>query len=590
MTLIQNRSLISRHWVIISLVSIALLVRVVYFFEIMQGPCYHQYLWEQSDMNFFHTWAQKIAGGDILVNDPLHPYHGWHDRVAEAYLRDYGDKDPTVYTKVTSGNVDLETKRQLWNRWYGEKRYHQEPLYPYTIAMLYSIFGMQVLWVYLFQLLIGIGSIFLIYDITLRLFNPQVAAVAGILAVLCGPLLFYETVLLRATLITFFGLLIVWLTIKALGRNSLISWGKIGFSLGLAVLLKSTFLLFLAGLVGYLTFFSGHSKKRVFAILSVLVVGMVIVLTPLLARNIAVGASPTGLSSVTAVTFLSANSHDSYPRGFFVSDYVAPVMAKTNGRVVPTFIETLKTQSFVNYTMLMWDKFSLLWHWYEIPNNANFYYYRLHAQILQWLPVTFLILAPLSIVGIGLAFYERRQCVPLYLLLTMHVVSILLVYVASRFRTPLIAALIPFAAFSIYRLIEGVKKRKSQTILLLSVALVLISFWTMRPLPKTVPLVRTADCGAPYEFYYRPRLSAAKSENNLDQRLKLYEDFLNSEPRSIRKLRSDATPQNQSDRNTAFLFSRFRRMYAKALLQAKQKEQAQVVLKRAGELEKLSSM
>jgi hypothetical protein len=265
-------------------------------------------------------------------------------------------------------------------------------------------------------------------------------------------------------------------------------------------------------------------------------------------------------------------------------------MAKTNGRVFATFIETLKTQSFVTYSMLMWEKVRLLWHWYEIPNNANFYYYRLHSKILQWLPVTFLVLAPLSLAGIGLALYERRRCAPLYLLVTMHVVSILLVYVASRFRTPLLAALIPFAAFTMVRLFESVKRRRLRTTTVLFAALILISFWTMRPLPETVPLVRTADCGAPYEFYYRPRLSAAKTESNLDEMLNLYAAFLRSEPHSIRKLSSDVLPQNQSDRNTALLFSRFRRMYAKALLQAKQKEQAKIVLKRAGELEKLSRM
>ncbi len=583
-----DRTVIKRHGLIIALVFTALMIRTAFLAEMLQGPCYQQHLWEQSDMNFFHGWAQKIAAGDLLVNQPLHPYHGWHDRAAEAYFRDYGDKDPEFSKKLKTGRVDLAKKRQLWNRWYGGKRYHQEPLYPYTIAIIYSIFGTNVVWVLAFQSLLGAAGIFLIHDITRRLFNPQTAAVAGVLALLCGPLLFYEAVLLRSTLITFFGLFVVWLTIKALGQGSVISWGRLGFFLGLAVLLKSTFLLYLAGLMVYLTFRSGLALKRALICIVVLMIGAAAALSPLPVRNIAVGASPAGLSSVTAVTFLSANARDSHPRGFYVSEHVAPVMAKTDGRVFATFVETLKTQSFLNYAMLMLEKINLMWHWYEIPNNANFYYYRLHSKILQWLPVTFLILAPLSLLGIGLAVYERRRCAPLYLLVIMHVASILLVYVASRFRTPLLAALVPFAAFTVTRLIEYAKTGGPRVVIVLSAALILISFWTMRPLPKNVPLIRTADCGAPYEFYYRPRLAAAKTINNLDEMLELYAAFLRSEPQSIRKLTAGTLPQNQSDRDTALLFSRFRRMYAQALIQAKQMEKAQKVLQRAVELEKLS--
>ena len=31
---------------------------------------------------------------------------------------------------------------------------------------------------------------------------------------------------------------------------------------------------------------------------------------------------------------------------------------------------------------MLWRKWDRTWHWFEIPNNENFYYYRLHATIL----------------------------------------------------------------------------------------------------------------------------------------------------------------------------------------------------------------
>jgi 4-amino-4-deoxy-L-arabinose transferase-like glycosyltransferase len=586
----QSKPFIRRHWVILTLLLVSLLIRIAYFAEIIKGPCYKQHLWDQSDMNFFHSWAQQLVDGDWLINKPLHPYHNWHERVADNYFRSYRERHATLHRNSLPLQVDMEAKRQLWNRWYGGTRYHQEPLYPYVVAVIYRLFGVRVAWVFLFQLSIGIASVFLIYDITMRLFDSRVAAIAGTLAVLCGPLLFFEMVLLRSTLISFFGLFFVWLILNVQNAESALSWVRIGLFFGISVLLKSTFLIFLAGIIAYLIFRHRHSVKRALIYSSALIAGVIISLSPLMVRNVAVGTSPLGLSSVTAVTFLSANAGDSHPRGFFVSENIASVMDKTNGAVIPTVIETLKTQSISRYALLVMHKFMLMLHWYEIPNNANFYYYRLHSYVLRFLPITFLILAPLGIVGVGLAICERRRCAPLYLLLSMHVVSILIVYVSARFRNPMIAALLPFSALTVARIGESLEKRNVRRALLICVFLTVVSFWTMSPLPKWLSLIRAADCAAPYGFYYRPLLLAADAEGNLAMRIRILKGLLRSEPQSIRRLGSGSPPENQSDRDTALLFSRFRRMYVNALLGAERKKEARIVMQRAKELERLSRM
>jgi len=120
--------------------------------------------------------------------------------------------------------------------------------------------------------------------------------------------------------------------------------------------------------------------------------------------------------------------------------------------------------------------------------------------------------------------------------------------------------------------------------------LTIISFWTMSPLPKWVPLIRAADCAAPYEFYYRPLLSAADAEGKLDARVRILEELLRREPQSIRRLGSGTPPENLSDRDTALLFSQFRKIYVNALLKAGRKMQARKVMQRAKELERLSRM
>ena len=578
----QSKSVISRHWVIITLLIVALLIRVVFFTEIIKSPLSKQYLWDYSDMNFFHSWAQEIVDGDWLINKPLHPYHNWHERKANEYFISIEARDPM--------RVDLNEKRQLWNRWYGEKRYHQEPLYPYLIAFFYQFFGVWVGWIFLFQLFIGIINILLIYVITLRFFGRREATIAGTLAVLCAPLLFFEMVLLRSTLISFSGLFLVWLIVRKQNSESSISWMKLGLFLGLSILLKSTFLYFIVCLMGWLIFRHRHSMKRALTFASALIAGIVISLTPLMARNVYVGTSPLGLSSITAVTLLSANARDSKPNGFYISDYIVPIMDRTNGAVLATIFETLKTQSFINYIKLEWQKFRLMWHWFEIPNNTNFYYYRLHSQVLHFLPITFLILSPFCIVGIGLAIYQRRRCFPLYLLLSMYVISILIVFMAARFRAPLIAASLPFAALTVVSIVDGLQKQIFGKTLLICILLILVSFWTMSPLPKEVSLIRTTDVSSSYTYYYQPLLLAAQAEGNLSEYLSIFEALLRSEPQSIRRLSFASPPQNQSDRDTALLFSQFLKMYSIGLKAAARNEEMSSAVRRAKELEALSSM
>ena len=293
---------------------------------------------------------------------------------------------------------------------------------------------------------------------------------------------------------------------------------------------------------------------------------------------------------MTAVTFLSANARDSNPRGFFVSKHIASVIGKSNGTILQTIIETLKTHSPTSYAKLLWQKFNLLWHWYEIPNNVNFYYYRLHSRILRFLPITFFILAPLSIVGIAIAICERRRCAPLYFLLSMHVISILMTYVSSRFRAPLIAALLPFAGLSIARIYDSLKQRVTISTLLICVSLMIVSIWTMRSLPKEVSIFRMADFSVPYKFYYQKNLLAAEAEGNLSKIIEVLEELLQSEPNCIQTISKVSPPNNLSERKLTLMFSRFRMIYANALMRAGRNEEAGIIFNRANELENLSRM
>ena len=93
-------------------------------------------------------------------------------------------------------------------------RLMQAPLYPWFLAAIYRIFGPHLMAVRIVQAFIGTATCLLVYTITKRLFRTRAAAfIAGMATALYLPLVFYEGILVPATLIVFLNLLFVTLII-----------------------------------------------------------------------------------------------------------------------------------------------------------------------------------------------------------------------------------------------------------------------------------------------------------------------------------------------------------------------------------------
>jgi tetratricopeptide (TPR) repeat protein len=176
---------------------------------------------------------------------------------------------------------------------------------------------------------------------------------------------------------------------------------------------------------------------------------------------------------------------------------IARIMGRTEGRFLPSVVETLKShESPASYVGFVWRKFAATWHGYEMPNNASFYYHRLYSRTLRLLPVTFYLLSPLALVGLGLGLSHRRIGWPLYLLASTHLLVMLIALVQSRYRMPLVVALLPFAALTIVRCVEGLQARWIKRTAAIVVLVALLGLWTSQRLPPEVKIIRDADCTA----------------------------------------------------------------------------------------------
>ncbi|MCY2929720.1 MAG: hypothetical protein NTV86_09550, partial [Planctomycetota bacterium] len=190
--------------------------------------------------------------------------------------------------------------------------------------------------------------------------------------------------------------------------------------------------------------------------LGALAAGFFLAMTPLIARNLSVGAPAMTSTTAGGLTFIGANSPGyagpGYAcRGFYTNPPgTAHIMDKTGGAMLATMIETLCLHPDpFSYAGLLGRKFDAAWHWYEFPSNSCFDYYRLHSSVLADMPVTFWALSPLALVGVFVGLGQFRARWPLYLLVAVSFLVVMLFHGISRHRRPLEAAVIPLAAWTI---------------------------------------------------------------------------------------------------------------------------------------------
>ena len=450
---------------------VSAILRILLAAELAGTPAWRQYEWQDSDMNFFHTGASQIASGDILLDRPFHPYHNWHAA--------FGTPEE-------------------WRKWYGNKRYYQDPGYYYLAAVFHAVFADGPSAMKIFQLLIGLATIWLAYFTALRMFGKTPAVITAALLALCGPLYFYDILLLRATMLTFSTALFIFVSCEAFRRDTKKLWVATGAALGFAFLLKSTALLYLLLTLAIILWFGRKVIKTAF-VKSAIVTGVFLaVLLPLFIRNASVGAPVFSFSSVGPATFILGNGPESDGDGLTIPKETREIMRETNGEFWPVVFKTYKSHgSFLNVVGLWFKKAYYFFRNFETPNNASFYMFRNHSIILTITFVGFWLLTPLMFIGIYFAI-ERVKDRRLWLVagtIDCLLIPTMFFFFVSRYRLP---AAVPFAIFgglALSVLYEKIRQKNFSSVAIAAVIGIAIGVF-FNIFPPRHPGIRASDYGA----------------------------------------------------------------------------------------------
>ena len=359
--------------------------------------------------------------------------------------------------------------------------------------------------VFLAQAMLGLLSITLLWAVARRLGGETVALVAGLMGALYGPLVLYEDVLLRAVLINVTGIATLWLAMRAFRFPSARRFALAGIAGALGVLATSGAWPFVLVGVALTPIALRRNPGQALRAVAALAAGLLLGLTPVIARNLAVGVAPFSLASSGAITFVNHNATDYEPMGgTAMSAYAAEVMRRSGGRMLPAIVETLHTHSSLGgWLALLGRKFLAVWHWYEVPNNESYDYFLLHAPALRAVGLGFGLVAPLALVGLLLGFRRSWDYALTVAYLGCGVMGLVVLYTVGRLRMPLAFALIPFAAVTLVTLARLLAARQMRRALMVGVAVAVLALAIGRPLPGGFSRVRVQDYGVANEITLR---------------------------------------------------------------------------------------
>ena len=390
---------------------------------------------------------------------------------------DFPQVDAKTYT-------DTAIRMAEEGQWQGESEpFWQPPLYPYFLGLVFWIFSPGYFIPRLIQASLGALNCILIYLLGRRIFSPSLGLAAAGLAAVYGPFLFFDAEFLPPTVALFLDLILLLSLPWAVAAGY---WRLLvpGLLLGFSALCVANILLFLPFVLLWI-FWQSHPLPLPQRLLRppLLLVGALLIIAPVSLRNYLVGHDWVLISSNAGINFYIGNNAE-YEKTVRIQpgpEWRALVARPWNeaGLTRPAqksrffFSQGLEfiRQHPGDYVHLLLHKLYLFWHGYEIGRNQDLYYARHFSSLLSlllwqsWIAFPFGLLAPLALVGIGLGWKGGiwRQPGPSLLLLFLlsYALSVILFFVSSRYRLPVVPVLLLFAVWGVRELYLLAQERRT---------------------------------------------------------------------------------------------------------------------------------
>ncbi len=363
----------------------------------------------------------------------------------------------------------------------GEKPYFRAPLYYVLLGWMYAVAGVKIAVARGIGCVLGAVSCYLIARLGVAFTSFRVGWLAGLIAAVYWPLIYFDAQLLTANLEVFLNLVLLLLLYHAVRRASLWLFLAAGVVWGLSAITRPNVLALAPGILAWLWVGAALAPRRSpkWKAAGVLVAGAAIAILPVTLRNLVVGREWVLIATNGGVNFFIGNNP--------LSDGVAAVVPGTSPEWQRGYEEThaiaeeemgrsLSEREVSSYWFrrglawigeepgawlahMVW-KFRLFWSPVEIPNNQpiRFFAERSGVSVLFW--VGFPVVAVLGLMGVAFVPRAGRGWWLLLMYGALYMGTVVLFFCPGRYRLPVVPVLILLAALTIERVVTHVRERR----------------------------------------------------------------------------------------------------------------------------------
>jgi tetratricopeptide (TPR) repeat protein len=399
---------------------------------------------------------------------------------------------------------DIWAQRIAFGEGMGGEPFFKGPLYVYLLAFLYKVFGHNYYLPRFLQIISGSASCVFVFLIAKKLFNRTVGIISGLIAAFYATLIFYDGELMIESLIIFMDLVLIYLLINCKAKSSLKRWVGCGAVLGLSAIARPNILIFVPFVLVWMFYaFGGKlASKEILIRWLIFSLGVLLLVFPITLRNLVVGKDLVLIGwqgghnfylgnnpQATGWSVTAAQIDASWWGGYHDAKRVA--QQETGKQLKPSEISRFwynKGMDFMLSSPFLWIKLMInkaiyFWKGFEIPNDKDFYlnknFSSLFNLLLRKAPLylPFGLIGPLSILGMAIGLRRWRRNLLLYLFILSYSLSVVIFFVCSRFRMPVVPFLIIFTSFFIWWTIDMVKRKEFSKLLIpLPALLILLVF------------------------------------------------------------------------------------------------------------------
>ena len=393
----------------------------------------------------------------------------------------------------------------------GEEFFWHSSFYTIFLSVIYFFSGSSIIVAKVFQSILGSITCLLTYYVGKEIFDRRTGAFAAVIMVFYGPLIFFEGELLATGLATFWSILLIWLLMKVCVEKKPWLCFILGVCGAASILTRPTFLPFFAATCVWLAFafFNSEERWRGLSIrLCGVLIGFLLVAAPIAVLNyritghfgilpasgginIYIGNNPKTSETMTirpnnferlveipiqeGITGIY-NEQEYWHKK--VLDYVLSDPVDFLGGLLHKTVQFVSSREIPR----IWDIY--VFHKWSRP-----------LRLLAWkagpFGFPFGVLLPLAV--LGLVFNYRKIPIPFFIFLLLYPLSIILVYVAGRFRLPIVPLLSVLGASGCLGIAEIVRIRRLCQLVVVIICVLGIILLSTLPGPFCVEKIDTYE-------------------------------------------------------------------------------------------------